>query len=132
MGKTVEGRPLEIEKCVGDENAPYRVFLRRREPHAWEAGGNWIVQGLVDRLLADDAEAKNWLFALLCLYHADGKNKDAVARGRTRFNMRGKDLNREWDKPVDPVLAPENYALEQWLEAMIKRGSALSRALGVA
>jgi hypothetical protein len=49
-------------------------------------------------------------------------NKDGVARGRTRFNLRGKDLNRNWDQPADPELAPENHALESWLEAMIRRG----------
>ena len=56
-------------------------------------------------------------------------NKDGVARGRTRFNVRGKDLNREWDRPADPVLAPENHALESWLEEMIKRGHAPHLAL---
>jgi predicted deacylase len=49
-------------------------------------------------------------------------NKDGVARGRTRFNMNGKDLNRDWLQPADPTLAPENAALEKWLEAMITRG----------
>jgi hypothetical protein len=51
-------------------------------------------------------------------------NKDGVARGRTRFNLRGKDLNREWDRPADPALSPENHALEVWLEAMIREGKA--------
>jgi len=46
-------------------------------------------------------------------------NKDGVARGRTRFNLLGKDLNRNWDKPADSQLAPENAALEKWLEQMI-------------
>jgi len=49
-------------------------------------------------------------------------NKDGVARGRTRFNMLGKDLNRDWDRPADPKLAPENHALETWLEGMIAAG----------
>ena len=49
-------------------------------------------------------------------------NKDGVARGRTRFNLKGKDLNRNWDRPADPELAPENHALETWLAAMIKNG----------
>ena len=40
----------------------------------------------------------------------------------TRFNVRGMDLNRNWDKPADPVLAPENHALEQWFESMIAEG----------
>jgi hypothetical protein len=49
-------------------------------------------------------------------------NKDGVNHGVTRFNLNGVDLNRGWDKPADPVLAPENVAIEQWLESMIKEG----------
>ena len=49
-------------------------------------------------------------------------NKDGVARGMTRFNLSGKDLNRNWDKPADPQLVPENAALEKWLEGMIAAG----------
>jgi hypothetical protein len=119
IGKTAEGRPLEIVR-VGHEDAPYRVFLRARA-HAWEPGGNWVVQGLVDRLLKGDEEARSYLDRY-CLYVLPMANKDGVARGRTRFNLRGKDLNRNWDKPADPELAPENHALEAWLEAMIRKG----------
>jgi hypothetical protein len=126
IGKTAEGRPLEIVR-IGRTDAPYRVFLRARA-HAWEAGGNWVVTGLVDRLLKDDDEAKKDL-AKYCLYIMPMANKDAVARGRTRFNMRGKDLNREWNLPADPVLAPENHALEVWLLGMIKKRQAPHLAL---
>ena len=49
-------------------------------------------------------------------------NKDGVAKGRTRFNVNGIDLNRGWDKPADAKMAPENHALEQWLEMQIKAG----------
>ena len=38
------GAPLEIVR-VGRPEAPYRVFLRARA-HAWEPGGNWVVEGL--------------------------------------------------------------------------------------
>ena len=119
IGKTVEGRGLEIVR-VGRPDAPYRVFLRARA-HPWEPGGNWVVQGLVDRLLQGDDEAKRYL-ERYCVYVLPMANKDGVARGRTRFNLRGKDLNRNWDRPADPRLAPENHALETWLEAMIRRG----------
>ncbi len=125
IGATAEGRPLEIVR-VGRPGAPYRVFLRARA-HAWEAGGNWVVQGLVNRLLKDDDEARKDL-ALYCVYVLPMANKDAVARGRTRFNLRGKDLNRQWDRPADPVL-PENHALESWLEMMIKQRQAPHLAL---
>lgn len=114
IGKTVAGRELEIVR-VGDPQAPYRVFLRARA-HPWETAGNWVVQGLIQRLLKD-ADAKRF-----CVYILPMANKDGVARGMTRFNLQGKDLNRDWDKPADPQLAPENAALEKWLADMIKTG----------
>ncbi len=117
IGKTGGGRELEIVR-IGNPQAPYRVFLRARA-HPWEPGGNWVVQGLILRLLEDDADARKFL-GRYCVYIMPMANKDGVARGMTRFNPHGKDLNRDWDKPADPVLAPENHALEQWLEGMIK------------
>jgi hypothetical protein len=119
IGRTAEGRGLEIVR-VGRPDAPYRVFLRARA-HPWEPGGNWVVQGLVERLLRGDDEAATYL-RRYCVYIMPMANKDGVARGRTRFNLRGKDLNRNWDRPADPAVAPENAALESWLEAMIGRG----------
>jgi hypothetical protein len=119
IGKTVEGRDLEMIR-IGDPRAPYRVFLRARA-HPWESGSNWIVDGLVHRLLKGDADARKFLqhYAVYILPMA---NKDGVAHGMTRFNVRGKDLNRNWDRPADPDLAPENAALERWLERMIASG----------
>jgi hypothetical protein len=118
IGETVQGRPLEILR-VGSDKAPFRVFLRARA-HPWESGGNWVVEGLIRRLLEEDAEARQCLrhYAVYILPMA---NKDGVALGRTRFNVMGKDLNRQWDRPADPILAPENAALEHWLETMIRK-----------
>lgn len=119
VGNTVEGRPLEIVR-LGKEDAPYRVFLRARA-HPWESGGNWVLQGLVDKLLSGDETAKKAL-EHYCVYSLPMANKDGVVRGRSRFNLRGKDLNRNWDLPSDPDLAPENFALEKWLEGQIAAG----------
>jgi zinc carboxypeptidase len=119
IGKTVEGRDLEIIR-VGDPKAANNVFLRARA-HPWESGGNWIVEGLVGRLLQADEEAKAFL-KRYCVYILPMANKDGVAHGWTRFNAMGKDLNRNWDQPADAALAPENHALEQWLERMIGSG----------
>jgi hypothetical protein len=119
IGRTVQGRELEIVR-VGREDAPYRVFLRARA-HPWEPAGNWLVQGLVGALLRGDADARRFL-ERTCYYILPMANKDGVANGRTRFNSLGKDLNRNWDRPVVQELVPENYALEQWLERMIAAG----------
>ncbi len=119
IGHTVQGRELEIVR-VGDPDAPYRVFVRARA-HPWEPGGNWVAQGLIRRLLKDDADARRFL-ERYCLYVMPMANKDGVALGRTRFNMKGKDLNRDLHRPADPELAPENAAMESWLEGMIAAG----------
>ncbi|TWU31181.1 M14 family zinc carboxypeptidase [Novipirellula artificiosorum] len=119
IGNTVQGRELEMIR-VGSSEAPHRVLIRARA-HPWEPGGNWVIEGLVRRLLRDDDTARQYL-ATFCLYVMPMANKDGVAHGRTRFNMNGKDLNRDWLQPADPELVPENAALERWLEAMIDRG----------
>ncbi|MGQ9589425.1 MAG: M14 family zinc carboxypeptidase [Planctomycetota bacterium] len=126
IGKTVEGRDLEIIR-VGNPAAAHRVLLRARA-HSWEAGGNWAVQGLIRRLLAPDELAARCRDAY-CLYVLPMANKDGVARGRTRFNLRGMDLNRKWDRPADPALAPENHALERWLDERKRAGELPELAL---
>jgi hypothetical protein len=119
IGRTVAGRDLEMIR-IGDPAAPYRVFVRARA-HPWESGSSWVAQGLIQQLLTQDENAKGFLkvFSLSILPMA---NKDGVARGGTRFNLNGKDLNRNWDAPADQQLAPENAALEQWLEGAIAAG----------
>ena len=119
IGRTVQGRELEIVR-IGDPAAPYRAFVRARA-HPWEAGGSWVVEGLIRRLLEGDAEAGKFL-QRYCVYVLPMANKDGVARGMTRFNVQGKDLNRNWDEPADPERAPENAALERWLEGMMAAG----------
>lgn len=117
VGNTVEGRPLEIIR-IGNPDAPFSVFLRARA-HSWEPGGNWVVQGLIRTLLEKDAAQ---FLKRYCVYIMPMANKDGVARGRTRFNTNGKDLNREWDRPADRILTPEKYAFENWLQIMISEG----------
>jgi len=119
IGKTVQGRELEIIR-IGNADAPHRVLLRARA-HPWESGGNWVVQGLIERLLRDDADAARFVRAY-CVYIMPMANKDGVAHGWTRFNMMGADLNRKWDQPPDPRINPENHALESWLTSMIAKG----------
>ena len=41
----------------------------------------------------------------------------------------GWDLNRKWDKPSDPQLAPENHALETWFGRMMNSGKPIHFAI---
>ena len=120
IGKTVGGRDLEILRIGDPMLAPYRVFVRARA-HPWESGSSWVVQGLVQRLLRGDEETRRFL-RVYTLYVLAMANKDGVALGRTRFNLNGSDLNRNWDKPADKELSPENAALEAWVQSTIAAG----------
>ncbi len=119
IGKTVEGRDLEIIR-VGHASAPNRVFIRVRS-HAWEAGGNWVIQGMIRSLIQGVSNSSKYLDRY-AVYIMPMANKDRVANGGTRFNMAGENLNRKWDKPANPRYNPENAALESWLEQMIDQG----------
>ncbi|WP_082489244.1 M14-type cytosolic carboxypeptidase [Dyadobacter sp. Leaf189] len=128
IGQTAEGRSLEII-TVGNEKAPKKLFLRGRA-HAFEAGGNWTLEGFVNRLLQNDEASKKWL-KRYCVYILPMANKDGVARGKTRFNANGYDLNRKWDKPADSLIAPENFYLEKWLRKMVDEKKKPDLALDV-
>ena len=119
IGKTVEGRELEMIRA-GKPDAPHCLLLRGRS-HPWEPGGNWVIEGLLRRLLEEDEPARRYRDRY-CVYVMPMANKDGVARGYTRFNVQGMDLNRKWDAPADPVLAPEKVALEKWLDEMVAQG----------
>ncbi len=119
IGQTAQHLPLEIIR-IGNEKAPHKVFIRTRV-HPWEPGGNWVLEGIVETLLRNDKQSKDFL-KHYCIYAVSMANKDGVNHGVTRFNINGIDLNRHWDKPADPVLAPENAAIEHWLENMIEQG----------
>jgi hypothetical protein len=117
VGSTIGGRPLEIIR-LGDSLASHSVLIRARA-HPWEPGGSWIVEGLINKFLQTKPE--NWLKSY-CVYIMPMANKDGVARGMTRFNAAGMDLNRKWDKWSDPSLCPEKYVLEKFIEELIEKG----------
>ena len=117
IGRTLENRPLEIIQ-LGNPKAINQVVIRARA-HPWEPGGNWVVEGLIEEFIKENPKRNltNFCFAILPM-----ANKDGVVRGMTRFNTAGMDLNRNWDKASDSITCPENYALEKYINMMIKSG----------
>lgn len=116
VGFTVGKRPLEIIR-VGDPHAKYSIFLRARA-HPWEPGGNWVVEGVIRGFLKGDDRLKKQI----CYYIMPMANKDGVFRGMTRFNLAGKDLNRNWLEETDSAQAPENFAIKKFMTELLRSG----------
>lgn len=119
IGYTAQGRPINIVR-IGNPYAPHSVFIRARA-HAFESGGNYVVEGLIHRLLKNDEAARRYL-EKYCVYILPMANKDGVAGGKSRYTAMGMDLNRQWFELADPEINPENYALEMWIKALKKKG----------
>jgi hypothetical protein len=124
IGSTIENRPLEIIR-LGKPDAPYSVIIRARA-HPWEPGGNWVIEGLISKFI--EMNSTKWK-ETFCVYLMAMANKDGVARGMTRFNVAGMDLNRQWDKPANPLLCPEKYALEKFIGELLTQG--IKPSLGI-
>ncbi len=126
VGKSVEGRPIYLvhvtDHSRSDLDRPLAWIAARQ--HAFEAGGSWAVEGMIRFLVSDDPVARN-LRSRVQFVICPMLNPDGVARGSTRFNARGIDLNRHWHA-ADPIstnaeMAPEivlvKKALRKWRAA---------------
>jgi hypothetical protein len=119
IGKSVHARNLYL-LTVTDPAAPDRgkkvIWLMARQ-HSWETGTSWDLQGAIDFLLSDAAQAirRGNTFKIFPMADPDG-----VVEGGVRFNANGYDLNRNWDA-IDPALMPEiaaqHRAVEDWVSA---------------
>ena len=74
--------------------------------HPGEAQSSWVIQGLIEFLLSDDATAvelrKNYIFKIIPMLNPDG-----VIYGNYRCSLLGFDLNRRWMEPskhLDPTI----------------------------
>jgi len=123
IGRSVEERSLYLvtvaDPALKPDSVPVIWIVARQ--HAFESGGTWATAALLRFLTSGktDAEAllQRFVFKICPMLNPDG-----VAKGGTRFNLRGVDLNRHWNSD-DPLsqnreLAPEivfvKEALSRW------------------
>ncbi len=111
LGSTLEGRDVNlIQIHSGANDARKKVWIIARQ-HPGETMAEWLVEGLLDRLLdSNDAVAR------LVLQHADfyivpNMNPDGSVLGNLRSNAAGANLNREWHEP----------SMERSLEVLVVR-----------
>lgn len=115
LGVTPDGRDLDLLR-IGTPGADKpKVWIMGRQ-HPSETMAGFFVAGLLARLL-DPADALGRaLCEALDIFVVPTVNPDGCARGHTRLNARGMNLNRAWDD-TEPRAAPEVAMLRARMRA---------------
>ena len=111
IGRSTLGRPIwALDIGEGpDDPRPTVVLMSRQHPP--EVTGFQAFQAFVERVLADDDQARAFRGAhrLLIL---PAVNPDGIDEGHWRHNAGGVDLNRDWAE----YRQPEVRAVQRWLQ----------------
>ncbi|MFC3120490.1 M14 family metallopeptidase [Agaribacter flavus] len=108
LGLSVDGRELNL-LVVGDENETplnadeptqkkNKIWITARQ-HPGETMAEWLVEGLLNRLLDEDDGVARKLLEKNVFYIVPNMNPDGSVRGHLRTNALGRNLNREWAAP---------------------------------
>lgn len=117
IGQTPDGRDLDL-LTIGEPRTGKKAAWITTRQHPSETQGSWCMEGLVDRLLDARDPIAAELLKLATFYVVPNLNPDGTARGHTRTNSRGVNLNREW-ATASLETSPEVYFT---LAAMAERG----------
>jgi murein tripeptide amidase MpaA len=98
LGATVDGRDIDL-LVIGEpsEQRPSCWIVARQHPG--ETMAQWLVEGLLERLLDDEDPVARWIRERATLYVVPNMNPDGSFRGHLRNNAAGANLNREWESP---------------------------------
>lgn len=106
LGHTLDGRELNL-LIIGGPNqldepdqkqVKNKVWVTARQ-HPGETMAEWLIEGLLDRLLDEDDGVAKSLLQNNIFYVVPNMNPDGGARGHLRTNAVGVNLNREWQSP---------------------------------
>ena len=108
LGTTLDGRDMNLieigsarsgDAASGNGTPKRRCWIIARQ-HPGETMAEWLVEGMVERLLdAGDPLAAHLLDAMT-FHIVPNMNPDGSVRGNLRVNGAGANLNREWMSPT--------------------------------
>ena len=115
LGQSVGGRPLRMWRLGSDSHAPLVVIVGRQHPP--EVTGSLALMAFVDTLAADSDTARRFRqhFALLLV---PLMNPDGVESGNWRCNLNRVDLNRDWER----FIQPETRAVRDEIQRLASTG----------
>ena len=110
--RTLAGNRLELLTITNPSQNKEEIYARKgvvltARIHPGETVSSWVMQGCLDFLLSDCAEAhelrENFIFKIVPMLNPDG-----VVHGNYRCSLSGCDLNRRWKNPSKSI-HPEIY-----------------------
>jgi len=105
--KSAKGRDVELLRAGRLDGDPrFRVLVTARH-HACEAMANYVLEGLLDAMLADDDDG-HWFLRNVEVMAVPFMDKDGVEQGDQGKNRRPHDHNRDY---IGPSIYPEVAAL---------------------
>ncbi|MBL4601313.1 MAG: hypothetical protein JKY84_01065 [Emcibacteraceae bacterium] len=114
IGETCDGRDLDL-LTIGEEGEEKKKIWIIARQHPGESMAEWLVEGLLGRLLDNDDALSRELLNKCVFYVMPNVNPDGSIRGHLRCNAKGQNLNRDWDNP-DPAISPEIYHLKNKMD----------------
>lgn len=113
MGKSVEGRDIPLLRKGDGAQGKRKIWIIAQQ-HPGEHMAEWFMEGVIERLQANDAELQA-LLASADLYLVPHMNPDGSFHGHLRTNAQGKDLNRAWQDST-PELSPEVFFVKEQMD----------------
>lgn len=99
LGLTLDGRDLDLLHISATDAPTLKVWVMARQ-HPGETMAEWLVEGLLERLLDDQDALTRELLEHAEFYIVPNMNPDGSVRGHLRTNAAGVNLNREWQTPT--------------------------------
>lgn len=111
LGETLDGRDMSLLIVGEPDEGKKNIWITARQ-HPGESMAEWLVEGLLDRLLDEDDGVARALLNKAVFYIVPNMNPDGSVRGHLRTNAAGMNLNREWLNP-SMEKSPEVYLVRQ-------------------
>ena len=114
IGESCDGRDLDL-LTIGEEGGEKKKIWIIARQHPGESMAEWMVEGIISRLLDDEDALSRELLNKCVFYIMPNVNPDGSIRGHLRCNAKGQNLNRDWHDP-NPAVSPEVYHLRNKMD----------------
>jgi murein tripeptide amidase MpaA len=114
LGATPDGRDVDL-LCIGESQPNRKPCWIIARQHPGETMAQWLVEGLLERLLDSNDPVARALLAQATFYVVPNMNPDGSARGHLRCNALGVNLNRAWQEPC-PTRSPEVFLVRERMQ----------------